>query len=371
MNGQIDLTIKPTMNCNMHCKHCFNGNVFSYKDHLDEYQVYTLMEKACKEYEKIKIIFHGGEPTLAGIDFYRNIFKKQQELKDRYNSCFNNVITTNGLLLTDEFIDLFIYHNVQINISFDGPYNNILRQHTEEVKRNIFKIRDKGGKFRCFCTISKDSVSHLQEIYEWFRDNNLHFKTLPIEKRGFAKINEEIIMNPEELASQFEKIYRYWITDKKCKISYSTMEEFAGLRREVQYKKFWFGRKIALNSDGLLYVFGRPNDVNYCLGKPSEIENISSCFKREEYTSYLKKLEDIRKIKCPNCDSRITCGGVNINIAYLYVDEVELVDYSCFQATLIDKYILNVNDEIIVNCRNGNCSIYNDFIQEKFSSYIS
>ena len=60
MKEQIDITIKPTMACNMKCKHCFNGDAFVSNDKLDVTKACILMEKACKEYKKVKLTFHGG-----------------------------------------------------------------------------------------------------------------------------------------------------------------------------------------------------------------------------------------------------------------------------------------------------------------------
>ncbi len=370
MREKIDLTIKPTMGCNMKCKHCFNGDAFVPTDMLEVDTALALVEKACREYKTVKVVFHGGEPSLAGIGFYNRFFDMLPIYKERYGTMFNILFTTNGLLLNDEFIDLLNANNVLINVSFDGPYNHLLRQQSQKVQDTIFKIRDKGGRFRCFCTLSKESVPHLQEIYDWFKKNDLHFKTLPVEKRGFAKTNDQIIMEPEEIVTQFESVYRHWIIDKECRISYSIFEEFANLRRTVQHRKFWFGRKIALNPDGQLYVFGRPNDVNYGIGSPYDIENLSDCFESEGYIQYLKTLEEIRNIHCNTCESKYVCGGVNINIAYLYVDDISLVEYSCNQCNMLFQRILNVNDEIIQDFQKGNDEIYNHFINKSFANYL-
>lgn len=367
MKDKIDLTIKPTMGCNMKCKHCFNGDAFAPTDILDVNIAIELVKKACKEYKNVKIIFHGGEPTLAGVDFYKKFFDSVISLKHQYGTEFNTKFTTNGLLLTDEFIDLLNSNNVLINVSFDGPYNEVLRQNSQKVQDIIFKLRDKGGNYRCFCTLSKKSVPHLKEIYDWFKNNNLNFKTLPIEKRGYAKSNDQIIMEPVELVDQFESVYRYWITDKSCKISYSTFEEFSRLKRDVQYRRFWFGRKIALNPDGKLYIFGRPNDVHYEIGTPFNIDTLSDCFKSVGYIQYLNTLEVIRNSRCYKCDSKIVCGGVNINTAYLYVSDLQLIDYSCAQCNMIYQRILNVNDQILSDFKNGESDKYNSFIQEIYS----
>ena len=358
------------MGCNMKCKHCFNGDAFPPSDMLDIKVALMLVEKACQEYRNIKIVFHGGEPSLAGINFYKEFFDGVCSLKQQYGTTFNTHFTTNGLLLTDDFIDLLNDNNVLINISFDGPYNNVLRQQTEKVQNRVFTIRDKGGRFRCFCTLSNESVSHLREIYDWFKNNRLNFKTLPIEKRGYAQSNDRIIMKPADLVLQFETVYRHWLTDRECEISYSTFEEFANLRRYKQHRKFWFERKIALNPDGKLYVFGRPNDVNYQIGTPNNIEKISDCFNSEGYIRYLDALKKIRNSRCPDCESNSVCGGVNINIAYLYVDDLQLIDYSCNQSNILFQKILSVNDGVIQDFRNGNADKYNTYIQNIFASVI-
>ena len=54
MKDKIDLTIKPTMGCNMKCKHCFNGDAFVPTDMLDVNTALELVRKACKEYKKSK-----------------------------------------------------------------------------------------------------------------------------------------------------------------------------------------------------------------------------------------------------------------------------------------------------------------------------
>lgn len=369
MKDQIDITIKPTMSCNMKCKHCFNGDAFVATEKLNVQTACLFMEKACQEYEKVKVTFHGGEPTLVGIDFFKIFYAEQQKLQHKFGTQINNLIVTNGLLLTDEFIDLFNEHNVLINLSFDGPYNNLLRQQTQKVQDIAFKIRDKGGRFKCFCTLSKYSVPHLLEIYNWFKYNHISFKTLPVEKRGYAKSNAEIIMSPKELVEQFEKVYRIWLTDKNFNVSYSTFEEFADLRRNLQHRKFWFGRKIAMNPDGKMYSFGRPNDVHYCMGTPQEVNCLNDCFETEEYKKFLLLLEAMRNKRCPSCESNIVCGGVNINIAYLYVDDPELVDYSCHQSNMLFQRILDINDEVIADIRNGGIEKYNRVIQHKFLCY--
>ena len=327
------------------------------------------MELACMEYANIKVTFHGGEPTLAGYGFYKAFFRAQQELVCKYQVNIKNIITTNGLLLTNELIDLFKENSVQICISYDGPYNSILRQHSEKVLSNILLAKSKGADLKCYCTLSKYSVNYLDEIYYWFRDNFINFKILPIEKRGYAATSNDHIMSISELVANFAQTYLIWLKDGDCKVSCSTFEEFAKLRRTTQHRKYWFGRKIAMHSDGNLYTFGRPNDIKFSLGPVSKIDSLSQCFDSKYYLDFLSFLKQQREQKCSKCRSSVICGGVNINIAYLYVNDKDLVDYSCSQCDSLFQCILDINDQVIKDFKNGEFENYNDYVKFAFSKY--
>lgn len=368
--GEIGITVKPTLSCNMRCKHCFNGEKLNKSGVISAERVILLLQKASKEYDTIKITFHGGEPTLAGIDFYRKIFDFQQLQHKEEGTVFRNFFTTNGLLLNEEFIDLLIQNGTLINVSFDGPYNFVLRQNSDRVFENIKLIQKKQGKLRCYCTLSKDSFEHLVDIYEWFKIQGIDFKTLPIEKCGYAKEDNSLIMQPEDLVDTFVSVYRNWIHDKTCNIRYYTFEEFSSLRREMQFKTYWFNRKIALNPDGNIYPFGRPNDVNFCLGTPETIGKIEDCFTSECYMKLRGILQGFYDTKCQCCKSLGVCNGVAICMTYMYEENEEILDYSCNQASMIFQGILDVNDEIIEDFKNGNIEAYTDIIQDKFSEFL-
>ncbi len=366
MVHEIALTIKPTMSCNMRCKHCFNGDVLNASDMLDIDTVCDFIEAACKEYKDVKVTFHGGEPTLAGLNFYEKMFDFQSKMKEKYCVRFSNNFTTNGLLLTDELIDLLIENSALINISFDGPYNDVLRGHSDHVYEKICSVKRKGGRVRAFCTIAKGSYEHLQEIYEWFNKREVNFKILPIEPRGYAAIDRQLLMDTDLFIATLTDVYRYWVQDKDCKIRFYTFEEFAALRRTAQFKPFWFRREIALNPDGKIYPFGRPNDIQFCLGTPSKMLSLNDCFESEEYKRMLEILSEYRRQYCEVCSASQVCNGVCICMSYMYVQEKELLEYSCNQSRRVFESILKINDQIKEDFNNGRADLYNETIRQKF-----
>ncbi len=371
MIHKIALTIKPTLSCNMRCRHCFNGDDLNTSELINTDTVHNFLEIAAKQYNDVKVTFHGGEPTLAGFEFYKGVFQFQHYLADKYGTVFSNNFTTNGLILDDRMIELLIENNVLINISFDGPFNHVLRQNSDAVYSNICNAQKKGARIRIFCTISSESYADLLQIYNWFNDRNLDFKTLPIEPRGYGAKNKSLIMDPDLFVEELVKVYRHWLRDKDFRVRFYTFEEFSCLRRNTQFKPFWFNREIALNPDGNIYPFGRPNDVQFCLGNPNSVSSLDECFNSPEYIKMLDILNEQRKKFCTECESSQICNGVALCMSYMYVEQEELIQYSCRLSNKIFRNILAVNDEVINDFKAGKGDGYNQTVKKNFSIYVS
>lgn len=369
MVHEIALTIKPTMACNMRCKHCFNGTFMKDTRLVDLASVLRFLDIAAVEFQDIKVTFHGGEPTLAGYDFYREVFRHEEKLFKAYGVGFTNLFTTNGLLLSDRLLELLMKHNTLINISFDGPCNSELREHTAQVLRGIKRVQNKGARLRIYCTVSAPSLPHLRETYEWFKENDLDFKILPIEPRGRAETSRALLMDIECFLDQLEQLYKIWLTDRSCNIRFYTFQEFAKLRRNVQFKPYWFHREIALNPDGLIYPFGRPNDVNFCLGSPFDVEKISECFRSDVYERLRSNIRACTERQCGTCGSFHICRGVCICMAYVYGDDPNSLEYECQMSDGIFRRILAVNDRVVEDFRLGKSRPYNDFVKHAFRNF--
>lgn len=366
MVHEIALTIKPTMSCNMRCRHCFNRNSLNEKHMIDINEVYRFLELATMQFRDVKVTFHGGEPSLAGYSFYKDVFQYQHILSEKYGTEFSNLFTTNGILLDEQLADLLIENDTLINISFAGPYNDILRSNTEAVYNTIRMIREKTRKMRIFCTICNPSYQYLDDIYEWFKRESLDFKILPVEPRGYASGEQSMLLEPQSFVKKLSEVYQKWLSDKECDVRCYTFEEFSCLRRNVQFKPFWFNREIALNPDEKIYPFGRPNDVQYCLGVPSEIDSLKKCFQSEAYQRLQMVLNQHWKKFCGNCESSHICRGVVLCMSYIYNEDNDSLKYSCNLSNQIFKQILSVNDKVIQDFADGKGELYNAYVRRQF-----
>ena len=139
--------------CNMRCKYCFYADETS-KRAVASYGImsfntlYSVLEKVLSKATKsCVIVFQGGEPTLAGLPFFRkaiNICKEKN-----VNHCnISFAIQTNGLLIDGEWCEFFAENYFLVGISLDGPKElhdanrpdtNILTVVTADTAKNYRK----------------------------------------------------------------------------------------------------------------------------------------------------------------------------------------------------------------------------------------
>lgn len=136
---QLEIILKTAERCNINCTYCyfFNGGDESFKRHpkyisdrtVDELALF--LEQACSEMsiQKVLIDFHGGEPLLQK----KHSFKRMCEVFVKKLDKITNLsfsVQTNGILIDNEWIDLFSQFHVNIGVSLDGPkdLNDLMRK---------------------------------------------------------------------------------------------------------------------------------------------------------------------------------------------------------------------------------------------------
>lgn len=119
-------------NCNLKCNYCFYHDT---NQSVNTLMKYDLLEKFIKEYlnlfptEKVFFIWHGGEPTLAGIEYFQIIIELQNKYKDK-EQIIRNAIQTNATLIDDKWSKFFRQHNFRVGVSLDG------NQESHAIHRN-------------------------------------------------------------------------------------------------------------------------------------------------------------------------------------------------------------------------------------------
>jgi radical SAM protein with 4Fe4S-binding SPASM domain len=326
------------------------------------------LDLVSSEYKDIVLTFHGGEPSLASLGFYRKVFSFQKYLWEERGAKFYNNFTTNGFALDEALVELLIDKGVLFNVSYDGPHNDDLREHSFAVYKRIADLKQRGASLRVYCVESALSAHSLIQTYEWFKERKLDFKIVPIAPLGKTRGRDDLILDIGSFTDKLAALYEFWARDKNRGVRAYTLEEFLSLEREVSFKSRWFNRKLALSPDGKIYPFGRPNDLNFCLGDPFSIQNINSCFTSPRYLRLEEILEKLMSEFCPACESKKVCGGLALSSSFVYDGDHETLRYSCDMANMIFQKVLLVNDAIRKDIEAGRGRDYDFMVLKRFGA---
>ena len=121
--------IKITDCCNYNCQFCYYAqkkrslaNSIMPIELLKEIICSVVEVNRLQKRNKTHLIFHGGEPLLAGLSYFQEIMAFESEIIVKYpDISFENSIETNGYLLNDTWIEFFRDNNYGVGISIDGP----------------------------------------------------------------------------------------------------------------------------------------------------------------------------------------------------------------------------------------------------------
>lgn len=178
--------------CNMRCKYCYYLDKAALYGGVEPTMDDTLLEKYIRANIEgnnspvLNFAWHGGEPLLAGKSF----FKKAVALQRKYaeGKTVENSIQTNGLLLDDEWCDIFRDNNFLVGVSIDGP-EHIHDAHRVDVggkptfmrvMRGIERLYRNRVEYNTLTTVNIHSEGSGAEVYKFLRGISAFMQFLPV-----------------------------------------------------------------------------------------------------------------------------------------------------------------------------------------------
>ena len=144
-----------------------------------------LIERCFEEIDRNGVIsyaFQGGEPTLAGLDFFRH-FVSQVEAKNQKNVRVVYAIQTNGLLLTEEWAVFFREHGFLVGISMDGEksIHDELRPDAagkgtwNRVEKTVRLLQKHGVDTNLLCVVSRRCAKSPIKVYRSLKKTGVNY----------------------------------------------------------------------------------------------------------------------------------------------------------------------------------------------------
>ncbi|MDR3292243.1 MAG: TIGR04083 family peptide-modifying radical SAM enzyme [Methanobrevibacter sp.] len=175
--------IVPTLNCPSKCNYCWGSEK---KSKMMDIQIIKEIDKWLDGFREdyVHFTFHGGEPLLAGYDFYKEALSILKSSETHKEAGFS--LQSNLWLLDEKLAKLFSQYDVAVSTSIDGPKEINDYQRGEgyfDKTMKGYKIAIKNGIHISFIsTFTSYSKDFRDEIYNFFLKNRYNFKlhaTLP------------------------------------------------------------------------------------------------------------------------------------------------------------------------------------------------
>ena len=187
-NKFFSLLIKPaSADCNQDCAYCFyldRSKPYSRQLHRMSSRVLKRLVSSYLKTLQPQYVFtwQGGEPTLMGIDFFKQAVKLQREYAPP-GSIVANGLQTNALLIDDEFAEFLARYHFLVGVSLDGPehIHDIYRKHKtgtgsfQGVMNGIDCLSRNGVEFNILTLVSQANVKKGKEVYQFLCNKGFYY----------------------------------------------------------------------------------------------------------------------------------------------------------------------------------------------------
>ena len=332
----FNLMIKPIGSlCNLGCHYCY---------YLDKAEIYggkqprmtlEMLEKLTREYiaandvPEVTFNWHGGEPLLMGLDFYRTAVDFQQKYAD--GKKIHNTIQTNATLINREWAEFFRRNDFLVGVSLDGPadIHNKYRKDKggqpsfDKVMAGLNILRQIGVEFNTMSTINKSSEGRGLEVYQFLKSiGSRYMQFMPVVEH----IKSKLIVDPREpdariapwsVSSQgFGKfmcdIFDYWVRHDVgqyfVNLFDATLAGYCGAQPGTCAYAATCGGNTVIEHNGDVYPCDHFVYSKYLIGNIADRSLREMAMSEEQYRFGLEKRNNL-PAKCFSCRYGNICHG--------------------------------------------------------------
>lgn len=329
--------VKPVgSRCNLRCRYCY---------YLDkELQLrstsvmnYELLEKYIKDYisgtdsDTVIFCWHGGEPLLAGKEFYKKALNLQKEYA--CGKKIENTLQTNGTLIDKEWADMFASNSFLVGISIDGPKRIHEANRPGSFDKAICGVdflKEAGAEFNTLSAISAASAGAGRESYRFFKEIGSHYmQFLPVVEHvkkvdGYSR---PVICSPEDPDGQIAEwsitardygfflvdVFDTWVGDGDIGKYYvqifdATLSRMCGLQAGVCSLNESCGDAMVVEHEGSVYCCDHFVYPEFKLGNINDRRLRDMYFDPHQFRFGAAKSSNLPE-KCHKCAWTALCNG--------------------------------------------------------------
>lgn len=379
---QFHSMVKPSgAQCNIDCEYCF----YLYKQEYLNQPKYPRMETSVLELHirqyieaqtgsEVVFSWQGGEPTLMGLDFFKQIVALQEQYKKPNQQIFND-LQTNGLLLDDAWCTFLKENHFLVGLSIDGPehLHDIYRRTKNDkpthhlVIKAIELLHQYQIEFNALCVVNNVNAKHPLEVYHYLRDV-VRPKTIQF-SAGIDPIEPEWIIKPKATGAKkvdvlvsswtvpsadwgrfLSTVWQEWLVKDYGNVFIDQFEnvisQLFGFGPQKCTTGQICGKSVAVEFNGDVYSCDHFVFPEFKLGNIKNVHQGDLVFSKKQEMFAYAKYKTLPKY-CQRCDFLQLCWGECPKNRFIKTPEGEAgLNYLCTGLKLFYKQV--VNDQYVL-----------------------
>ena len=283
--------------------------------------------------EEISFCWHGGEPLMAGLPFFRKAMELQQKYAD--GKRIENTLQTNGILLNEEWCSFFKDNNFLIGLSLDGPedIHDAFRRDCggaptfARVMKGVELMSRTGVEFNILSTVNARSEGRGAEVYKFLRSLNPYMQFLPVVEYVIQRPGKRpLIVSPDEedaveapwsvsakgygqfMCDVFDEWMKSDVGRSFVQLFDVTLANWCGVQPPLCAFNEVCGDGLVVEHNGDVYSCDHFVYPEYRLGNIKDNE-LAAMYRSPEQQTFGRDKRDALPMECKRCNYYFLCRG--------------------------------------------------------------
>lgn len=266
--AHLPVLIKPVSGCcDLRCAYCFYRDETHLRGQMSDAVMQAVIDHVLTSAQQsVSFAFQGGEPTLAGLDFFRRFVNHVKRMNAKRLPVFYS-IQTNGCSIDETWAEFLAQHHFLVGLSMDGTRTIHDRYRQTATGEPTFQtvqhaaecLRAANVEFNILTVVTGELCRHAKSVYAAFK------------KQGYPCIQPILCLAPEEcpdaafaptpaeyarfLIDLFDVWYADWQSGRYCSIRYfdNLIRRCMGQPAELCSVRGSCTAQLVVESDGSCY----------------------------------------------------------------------------------------------------------------------
>jgi uncharacterized protein len=291
---------------------------------------------AAQDVPVVSFTWQGGEPTLLGLDFFRNVVALQQ--KHSLGKQIENAFQTNAVLIDAAWADFLAQEKFLVGISIDGPQHLHDRYRLykggrgsfEDTLRGLKHLQSRSVEFNTLTVVNRSNSYFPLEVYQFLKDiGSRYMQFLPVVERrarqpagdGLSLVSPDFVDDAEVtewsveaeqygefLCTVFDQWAQHDVAHYYVQLFDVTLENWLGLTPALCVFRETCGSALAIEHNGDLYSCDHFVYPQHRLGNILE-RPLESLVNSREQVAFGNAKRDTLPDYCRRCEVRFACHG--------------------------------------------------------------